>query len=394
MEEVINVFDWFQLASKKEKRMVQLRRYLHQYPELSFEEKRTHDFIVNQLSQLSCNIETPVGRNGIKATFKGAEDGPTIAFRADFDALPVQELNDVPYRSKHEGCMHACGHDGHTAILLGVAEIVNEHRHLLKGNVVFIFQYGEEIMPGGSQEMIDAGCLQDVDKIYGTHLWSGYPSGTIYSRPGAIMSSPDEFSITIQGKGGHGAKPHETIDPIVIMAEFILSAQKIVSRTIDPVKEAVLTFGMVQAGSTDSVIPDTAFCKGTVRTFDTALQNHIQERMDKLLQGLAVANDITYKMEYIKGYLPVHNHPQAYEVVKQAANDLHLRFNESDLMMIGEDFSHYLKVRPGAFFLTGCGNEDKGITAPHHNPYFDIDETAFKYAASEFLKILEIEQVF
>lgn len=374
--------------------MVQLRRYLHQYPELSFEEKRTHDFIVNQLSQLSCNIETPVGRNGIKATFKGAEDGPTIAFRADFDALPVQELNDVPYRSKHEGCMHACGHDGHTAILLGVAEIVNEHRHLLKGNVVFIFQYGEEIMPGGSQEMIDAGCLQDVDKIYGTHLWSGYPSGTIYSRPGAIMASPDEFSITIQGKGGHGAKPHETIDPIVIMAEFILSAQKIVSRTIDPVKEAVLTFGMVQAGSTDSVIPDTAFCKGTVRTFDTALQNHIQEKMDKLLQGLAVANDITYKMEYIKGYLPVHNHPQAYEVVKQAANDLHLRFNESDLMMIGEDFSHYLKVRPGAFFLTGCGNEDKGITAPHHNPYFDIDETAFKYAASEFLKILEIEQVF
>ena len=393
-EEVINVFDWFQLASKKEKRMVQLRRYLHQYPELSFEEKRTHDFIVNQLSQLSCNIEIPVGRNGIKATFKGAEDGPTIAFRADFDALPVQELNDVPYRSKHEGCMHACGHDGHTAILLGVAEIVNEHRHLLKGNVVFIFQYGEEIMPGGSQEMIDAGCLQDVDKIYGTHLWSGYPSGTIYSRPGAIMASPDEFSITIQGKGGHGAKPHETIDPIVIMAEFILSAQKIVSRTIDPVKEAVLTFGMVQAGSTDSVIPDTAFCKGTVRTFDTALQNHIQEKMDKLLQGLAVANDITYKMEYIKGYLPVHNHPQAYEVVKQAANDLHLRFNESDLMMIGEDFSHYLKVRPGAFFLTGCGNEDKAITAPHHNPYFDIDETAFKYAASEFLKILEIEQIF
>ena len=378
-EEVINVFDWFQLASKKEKRMVQLRRYLHQYPELSFEEKRTHDFIVNQLSQLSCNIETPVGRNGIKATFKGAEDGPTIAFRADFDALPVQELNDVPYRSKHEGCMHACGHDGHTAILLGVAEIVNEHRHLLKGNVVFIFQYGEEIMPGGSQEMIDAGCLQDVDKIYGTHLWSGYPSGTIYSRPGAIMASPDEFSITIQGKGGHGAKPHETIDPIVIMAEFILSAQKIVSRTIDPVKEAVLTFGMVQAGSTDSVIPDTAFCKGTVRTFDTALQNHIQEKMDKLLQGLAVANDITYKMEYIKGYLPVHNHPQAYEVVKQAANDLHLRFNESDLMMIGEDFSHYLKVRPGAFFLTGCGNEDKAITAPHHNPYFDIDAVSYTH---------------
>lgn len=395
MEEVIHVFDWFQLASNKEKRMVQLRRYLHQYPELSFEEKRTHDFIVNQLSQLACTIETPVGRNGIKATFKGSDsNGPTIALRADFDALPVQELNDVPYRSKNKGCMHACGHDGHTAILLGVAEIVHEHRHLLKGNVVFIFQYGEEIMPGGSQEMIDDGCLQNVDKIYGTHLWSGYPSGTIYSRPRAIMASPDEFSVTIYGKGGHGAKPHETIDPIVIMAEFILSAQKIISRTIDPVKEAVLTFGMIQAGSTDSVIPDTAFCKGTVRTFDTKLQSHVQNKMDKLLQGLSLSNDITYELEYIKGYLPVHNHQQSYDVVKQAANDLHLRFNESDLMMIGEDFSHYLKVRPGAFFLTGCGNKDKGITAPHHNPHFDIDESSLKYAASEFLKILEIENVF
>lgn len=391
---MVNVLDWFQLASNKENRMIQMRRYMHQYPEPSFEETWMHNYILNQLSHLDCEIESPIGRNGIKATFKGKENGPTVAFRADFDALPVQELNDVPYKSKNDGFMHACGHDGHTAILLGVAEIVHEHRHLLKGNVVFIFQYGEEIMPGGSQEMIDDGCLNGVDKIYGTHLWSGYRTGTIYSRPGAIMASPDEFSVTIKGKGGHGAKPHETIDPIVIMAEFILSAQKIISRTIDPVKEAVLTFGMIQAGSSDSVIPDSAFCKGTVRTFDTELQTHIQNKMDKLLQGLALANDITYDLEYIRGYLPVHNHVNAYEVVKQAANDLHLRFNESELMMIGEDFSHYLKVRPGAFFLTGCGNPDKGITAPHHNPHFDIDESAFKYAASEFLKILEIEQVF
>lgn len=390
---MVEVLDWFQLASKKENRMIQMRRDMHQYPEPSFEESWTHNYILNQLRQLDCEIEAPVGRNGIKATFKGAEQDPVIAFRADFDALPVQELNDVPYKSKNEGFMHACGHDGHTAILLGVAEIIHEHRHLLKGNVVLIFQYGEEIMPGGSQEMIDDGCLRDVDKIYGTHLWSGYPTGTIYSRPGAIMASPDEFSVTIYGKGGHGAKPHETIDPIVIMAEFILSAQKIISRTIDPVKEAVLTFGMIQAGSSDSVIPDSVFCKGTVRTFDTELQTHIQTKMDKLLQGLALANDITYDMNYIRGYLPVHNHTDAYKVVKQAANEMHLRFNESELMMIGEDFSHYLKVRPGAFFLTGCGNKDKGITAPHHNPHFDIDERAFKYAASEFLKILEIEQV-
>ena len=222
---MIRVLDWFQLANNKENKTIQLRRYLHQYPELSFEEFQTHDYIVNQLSQLSCDIETPIGRNGIKATFKGLGTGPTIALRADFDALPVEELNDVPYKSKNPGCMHACGHDGHTAILLTVAEILDEHKHLLEGNVVLIFQYGEEIMPGGSQEMIDAGCLENVDRIYCTHLWSGYPTGTIHSRAGAIMASPDEFSVTIKGRGGHGAKPHETIDPIVIMAEFILSAQ-------------------------------------------------------------------------------------------------------------------------------------------------------------------------
>ncbi|WP_069727708.1 M20 family metallopeptidase [Staphylococcus aureus] len=377
------MLDWFQLANNKENKTIQLRRYLHQYPELSFEEFQTHDYIVNQLSQLSCDIETPIGLHGIKATFKGSGDGPTIALRADFDALPVEELNDVPYKSKNPGCMHACGHDGHTAILLTVAEILDE-----------IFQYGEEIMPGGSQEMIDAGCLEDVDRIYGTHLWSGYPTGTIHSRAGAIMASPDEFSVTIKGRGGHGAKPHETIDPIVIMAEFILSAQKIISRTIDPVKQAVLSFGMIQAGTTDSVIPDQAFCKGTVRTFDSDIQNHVMDKMDKLLQGLAIANDINYDLNYIKGYLPVHNNEKAYQVIKEATNDLHVRFNESDLMMIGEDFSHYLKVRPGAFFLTGCGNESKGITAPHHNPKFDIDEKSLKYAVAVFLKIIELEQVF
>ncbi|HGN7065336.1 TPA: M20/M25/M40 family metallo-hydrolase [Staphylococcus aureus] len=291
------MLDWFQLANNKENKTIQLRRYLHQYPELSFEEFQTHDYIVNQLSQLSCDIETPIGRNGIKATFKGLGTGPTIALRADFDALPVEELNDVPYKSKNPGCMHACGHDGHTAILLTVAE-------------------------------------------------------------------------------------------------FILSAQKIISRTIDPVKQAVLSFGMIQAGTTDSVIPDQAFCKGTVRTFDSDIQNHVMDKMDKLLQGLAIANDINYDLNYIKGYLPVHNNEKAYQVIKEATNDLHVRFNESDLMMIGEDFSHYLKVRPGAFFLTGCGNESKGITAPHHNPKFDIDEKSLKYAVAVFLKIIELEQVF
>lgn len=383
--------DWFQLAYGKEQDMIETRRYLHQYPELSFQEKHTHDYIVERLQKLNFQIDAHVGQNGILARILGEEPGPTIALRADFDALPIDDLKDVPYRSKVPGVMHACGHDGHTSILLTVAELLHEHQSELKGTVVLIFQYGEELTPGGAQEMIADNALMGVDKIYGNHLWTGYPTGTIHTRPGPMMAQPDEFHITLFGKGGHGAKPHETIDPIVILAEFILSAQKIVSRTIDPVKQAVLSFGKIEAGNADSVIPDTATCQGTVRTFDSEVQTHIYHKMDKLLQGLALANDITYSFDYIKGYLPVYNHEASAETVKKAANALNFRYHDSDLMMVGEDFSFYLKARPGAFFFTGCGNPQKETDWPHHSPHFDIDESAMKYAVSTFMKILELE---
>ncbi len=383
--------DWFQLAYEKEQDMIETRRYLHQYPELSFQEKHTHDYIVERLQKLNFQIDAHVGQNGILARILGEEPGPTIALRADFDALPIDDLKDVPYRSKVPGVMHACGHDGHTSILLTVAELLHKHQSELKGTVVLIFQYGEELTPGGAQEMIADNALMGVDKIYGNHLWTGYPTGTIHTRPGPMMAQPDEFHITLFGKGGHGAKPHETIDPIVILAEFILSAQKIVSRTIDPVKQAVLSFGKIEAGNADSVIPDTATCQGTVRTFDSEVQTHIYHKMDKLLQGLALANDITYSFDYIKGYLPVYNHEASAETVKKAANALNFRYHDSDLMMVGEDFSFYLKARPGAFFFTGCGNPQKETDWPHHSPHFDIDESAMKYAVSTFMKILELE---
>lgn len=385
--------DWFQKAYEKETDMIALRRYLHQYPELSFQEFHTHQLIIDKLEKLNFDIKDHVGENGIIAKMKGKGDGPTIALRADFDALPIDDLKEVPYRSKIPGVMHACGHDGHTAILLAVAELLHEHQDQLNGNVVLIFQYGEEVMPGGAQGMIADNALVGVDRIYGNHLWSGYPTGTIHTRSGPMMAQPDEFNIAIHGKGGHGAKPHETIDPIVILAEFILSAQKIVSRTLDPVKQAVISFGKIEAGEADNVIPDTAYCRGTVRTFEPQTQQHIYEKMDKLLQGLAVANDIDYEFDYIKGYLPVYNHEGPVNVVSQAANDLNFRYNQSDLMMVGEDFSFYLQARPGAFFLTGCGNREKESDWPHHSPYFDIDESAMKYAVSTFMKILELEHV-
>ncbi|MBI5975073.1 amidohydrolase [Staphylococcus canis] len=385
--------DWFQKAFEKEASMIKIRRYLHQYPELSFQEHHTHRYIVQYLERLNFEINDQVGENGIVAKITGAKKGPTIAFRADFDALPIEDLKEVSYKSKIPGIMHACGHDGHTAILLAVAELLHEHQDRLEGNVVLIFQYGEEATPGGAQGMIADNALVGVDRIYGNHLWSGYPTGTIHTRKGPMMAQPDEFNITIHGKGGHGAKPHETIDPIVILAEFIMSTQKIVSRTIDPIKQAVISFGKIEAGEADSIIPDTAFCRGTVRTFEPEVQAHIQSKMDKLLQGLALANDITYDFEYIKGYLPVYNHDIPVEHIKNAANALNFRFNDADLMMVGEDFSFYLKARPGAFFITGSGNHEKNSDWPHHSPYFDIDESAMKYAVSTFMKILEFENV-
>ncbi|MCG3401966.1 amidohydrolase [Staphylococcus massiliensis] len=385
--------DWFQLARNYEADMIEIRRYLHQYPELSFQEVHTHHFILQELRKLDFEINPRVGKNGITATIKGHGDGPTIAFRADFDALPIQDMKETSYKSKVPGVMHACGHDGHTAILLIVARLLHEHKAQLKGNVVLIFQYGEELNPGGATEMIQDNCLEGVDRIYGNHLWSGYPTGTIHTRNGAIMASPDEFNITLHGKGGHGAKPHETIDPIVILAEFVLSAQKIVSRTLDPVTEAVISFGSIHAGDADNVIPDKATLRGTVRTFSPETQQHVYHKMDKLLQGLALANDITYEFEYDKGYLSVYNHEAPYEKIKTAANELNFRYQDADLMMVGEDFSHYLHVRPGAFFLTGCGNAQKESTWPHHSPKFDIDESAMKYAVSMFMKILEVEKV-
>lgn len=385
--------DWFQRASEKEHETIAIRRHLHQYPERSFQETKTHAFILEKLKKLNFDIQERVGENGIVATIGNTEQGPTIALRADFDALPIDDMKEVPYRSKIPGVMHACGHDGHTAILLTVAELLHEHQSELNGAVVLIFQYGEEEMPGGAQGMISDNALVGVDKVYGNHLWSGYPTGTIHTRPGAMMAQPDEFNITIYGKGGHGAKPHETIDPIVIMAEFILSTQKIISRTLDPVKQAVISFGKIEAGDADNVIPDTAHCRGTVRTFDTNVQKHIRVKLDKLLQGLAVANDITYDLDYINGYLPVYNHEASAEIVKTAANDLNFRYHDSDLMMIGEDFSYYLHALPGAFFFTGCGNAEKQTDWPHHSPHFDIDESAMKYTVSTFMKILELENV-
>lgn len=247
--------------------MVEIRRHLHQNPELSFEEVETPAFIADYHEKLGLEVRTGVGGRGVVATLRGGKPGKTVALRADFDALPIHEENDSPYKSNVPGVMHACGHDGHTATLLVLAKVLNEMKDELEGNVVFIHQHAEELAPGGAIVMIEDGCLDGVDVIYGTHLWATMPTGTIGYRTGPVMAAADSFTIKVQGKGGHGAQPHKTKDSIVIGAQLISNLQQIVSRRVNPLDAAVVSVGAFEAKNAFNVIADSAKLTGTVRTF-------------------------------------------------------------------------------------------------------------------------------
>lgn len=257
--------------------MVEIRRHLHMYPELSFKEINTPKLIAEKLRSYGIEVKENVGGNGVVGLLKGTFDGPTIALRADFDALPIQDEKEVAYKSKIDGVSHACGHDIHTAALLGLARALSEARDEIHGNVVFIHQFAEEVVPGGAKAMVEAGCLDGVDYVYGAHVSSWSDVGTILFCEGYAMASADFFELTIQGKGGHGAAPHETIDPIVAAAQFVFGVQPIVSRNTDPIESAVVTIGKIESGTVGNVIPDKAYLTGTVRTFNPDIRNMVEK---------------------------------------------------------------------------------------------------------------------
>lgn len=382
-----------QLVQNETEQLIKDRRFLHMHPELSFEETNTYAFILEQLQQLKqFSIRERVGQKGLVATISNGS-GSSIAFRADFDALPIHDQKEVPYKSHNDGVMHACGHDGHTSILLGVARILNNLFDNINGTIVLIFQFAEELAPGGAEPMANDGALEGVDRIYGNHLWSPFEHGAIHCKYDAMLASPDMFDITIQGKGGHGAHPDTAIDAIVAMATFITNIQTIVSRNVPPTSEAVLTIGKVVAGNAFNIISDKAFCTGTVRTFDPEIKTLIKTAMENELKGLSIAKGLTYTLDYIDGYPAVINHNECVDVIKRASERAGLPFNEMEQVMIGEDFSYYLQHKPGAFFFTAAGNKERGITAPHHHPLFDFDESAMNDAAMLFLNILLEEGV-
>lgn len=360
--------------------MVERRRYLHQHPELSFHEVDTPRFIAERLKELGIEVRTGVGGRGVVGTIRGGQPGKTVALRADFDALPIQDEKEVDYRSTVPGVMHACGHDGHTATLLAVAEILVGQKEHLAGNVVLIHQHAEEVVPGGARDMIADGCLDGVDIIFGTHLWSTTKLGTIGYRVGPVMAAADKFELTLFGRGGHGAKPHETIDAVVLGATVVKELQSIVSRRLDPLQQAVLTIGTLHAGNTFNVIADSAELTGTIRTFDPLVADQIVKEMERTIKGVCDAAGATYTFRYERGYPAVVNHPAETELVRAVASDVVGADQVFEIAptMGGEDFAYYLQQVPGTFFFTGAGDE---TFYPHHHPKFDFEEQAMQYAA-------------
>ncbi|QGQ96961.1 amidohydrolase [Paenibacillus psychroresistens] len=363
--------------------MIQWRRYLHQHPELSYQESQTAAFVAGHLQQLGLQVQADVGGHGVIGLLVGDLPGPTVALRADMDALPIQDEKTNEYASQVPGVMHACGHDAHTSTLLGLAYIFSEMRSTLAGSIKFIFQPAEEVSPGGALPLIQNGVLDDVDVIFGVHLWTPFPVGKVYSKAGPFMAAADEFSVEIQGKGGHGGLPHETIDSVMIGAQLVTSLQTIVSRNVNPTEPAVVSVGSIHAGKSFNVIAERCSLLGTVRTFNSEVRDQIQKRMKDMSHSICEAYGASCEFDYKVGYPPVSNHAKEAERFFKVGKEI---FGseatlESPLIMAGEDFAYYLQKVPGIFMFVGAGNADKGVWAPHHHPSFDIDEESMRNAA-------------
>src|SRR5699024_2142974 len=363
--------------------IVEIRRHLHKYPELSFEEVNTANFIASYHENLGHEVRTDVGGNGVVAYLKGDKSGPTVALRADFDALPIHEQTDVPFKSVNDGVMHACGHDGHTATLLGLAKVLNGMKSEIQGTVVFIHQHAEELPPGGAKSMIKDGCLDGVDVIFGTHLQAQMPLYQIGYRSGPLQAAPDRFDIKIQGQGGHGAMPQDTKDSIVITGQLINNLQQIVSRKIDPLDSAVVSICSLEAPGPYNVIADTASLTGTVRTFKEETRSFVEKEIERVVKGTCLVSDASYEYKYTRGYPTTVNHKEETEFVADLAKNVPgvEEVKEVEPVMGGEDFSYYLQNVKGTFFFTGAQNPDWEETYPHHHPKFDLDERALLIAA-------------
>jgi amidohydrolase len=361
-------------------RLVEWRRHFHQRPELGFRERLTAEAIAQKLQEWGIQHQTGIAETGIVAVIPGNRPGPVLAIRADMDALPIQELNQVPYRSLHDGVMHACGHDGHTAIALGTAYYLSQHPDFA-GTVKLIFQPAEE-GPGGAKPMVEAGVLKnpDVDAIIGLHLWNNLPLGSLGVRDGAMMAAVELFDCVINGKGGHGAMPHQTVDSVIVGSQVVNALQTIVSRNVDPLKAGVVTIGSFHAGHARNVIANTAKLQGTVRYFDPSLEGFFAQRMEQIISGICQSHGASYELDYKRIYPPVVNNPAIASLVRSVAECQ---------TMGGEDMSFFLQEVPGCYFFLGAANIERDLAYPHHHPRFDFDETVLGMGVEIFVRCVE-----
>lgn len=373
--------------------LVAWRRNFHRQPELAFRENLTAAFITQKLTELGIDHQTGIAHTGIVAIIEGQSPGKVLGIRADMDALPIQEENEVEYRSQHDGIMHACGHDGHVAIALGTAKYLHEHRESFQGTVKVIFQPAEE-SPGGAKPMIEEGVLKnpDVDALIGLHLWNSLPLGTVGVRPGALMAAAETFHVHIQGKGGHGAMPHQTIDPIVVGAQIVTALQTLVSRTVNPLDAAVLTVGEFKAGRAHNVVADFAELSGTVRYFNPEYEKVMGDRVGKIINGVCQSFGATYELDYIRQYPPTINDPAIAKLVKTVAEETietPLGVVPDCQTMASEDVSFFLREVPGCYFFLGAANPKRNLAYPHHHPRFNFDESVLGMGVEMFVRCVE-----
>jgi amidohydrolase len=372
--------------------MVAMRRDLHEHPELAFEEVRTSGIVAQRLKALGLEVRTGVAKTGVVGLLRGGKaqaGAKTLAIRADMDALPIHELNEIDYRSTIDGKMHACGHDGHTSILLAVADILSKRRADLTGNVQFVFQPAEEVI-GGAEPMVKEGALTGVDNIIGLHLFSNYPLGRVGVRSGPTFASADKFVLKVRGKGGHAAMPETTVDPIVIAAHIVTALQTLISRETSPFSPAVITIGKIESGTAFNIIPEIANLEGTMRAYSDSHRQKLLRRITELAEGIATAMGATCETSFFDGCPPCVNDPAMTETVQRAAEATvgtkAVDTGEEVMTTGSDDMAFFLDTVPGCYFIVGANNPSKDAKYPHHHPHFNVDEDSMPIAAEVLLR--------
>ena len=372
-----------------EKMIIDWRRDFHQFPELSFQEHRTGDVIADELQSMGLEPKVKVGKTGVTADLKFG-NGPVIGLRADMDALPIQETSGLPFYSQNDGVMHACGHDGHMAMLLGAAKALTQKDNQYNGTVRFIFQPAEE-GEGGARYMIEDGCLEGIDEIYGIHVWNYQPVGEVGVKDGPVLAAADMFDIKIKGIGGHGAAPQGTVDSVVVSSYLVQALQTIVSRNTNPLESTVISIGKINGGNNFNIIADEVSLSGTARAYSEENRNLIKTRMKEIIKGVEKTYNANITFDYKDGYPPTINHVgPTQKVLKAAEKVVGDKAGMPYLSMGGEDFAYYLKEKPGCFFFVGSApNEQELFETPHHCSHFTMDERALLVGPSIYLNLLD-----